>query len=395
MTKPTFGFLTWSLPSIKLRTLLFLLGLLNSLATIAQDQAQQPKGANCTQVLRLARTIYEQGRLHELENILSGCLAGDVGKDGAFATKQEKVDAYRFLCLAAIYLEEPTKADAAMTGILKTDHFFEPSNADPAEFKALYATFRTAPVISGMIKVGPNLTMPHILKYFPTTSTEGKGRYKPGVSFNVGVGAEKQFFPKAKMGLLRNSVLGAEVMLHSRSFGYQNDELFRNLPSDATASKTADKAFKYKSTWWNLNLYLRYRLNPNNKWDPYVGIGPSFNYLSKYRVDLPQTQFLKSDGETISSTATGPAVDVLEQFNKLATAVMIMGGGKIRLGDFYLLGEIRYQFGLNNTVNPENRTNQALTNDYGVTIHDHRQGDVMLMVGAIVPIFSPKKQTKK
>ena len=96
--------------------------------------------STCTQTLRTARSTYDQGRLQELPSLLDGCL-----KNGF--TQQEKVEAYKLLSLAYIYLEESAKADEAMLNLLRTDHYFEiNTSTDPAEFIALYRTFRTRPI---------------------------------------------------------------------------------------------------------------------------------------------------------------------------------------------------------------------------------------------------------
>src|SRR6187549_1035341 len=73
---------------------------------------------SCSQTLRLARSTYEQGRLHEIPALLAKCLAGGF-------SQQEKVEAYKLLCLSYIYLEEPQKADEAMLNLLRTDHYFK------------------------------------------------------------------------------------------------------------------------------------------------------------------------------------------------------------------------------------------------------------------------------
>src|SRR4051812_40329491 len=73
---------------------------------------------SCAQTLRLARSTYDQGRLHELPELLKNCL------ENGF-TKPEKVEAYKFLALSYTYLEEPDQADAAMLMLLQTDHYFE------------------------------------------------------------------------------------------------------------------------------------------------------------------------------------------------------------------------------------------------------------------------------
>src|SRR5688500_5368778 len=55
--------------------------------------------STCAQTLRLAQSIYDQGRLHELPQLLDNCL-----KENQF-NDEEKVNAYKLLTLTYIYLE--------------------------------------------------------------------------------------------------------------------------------------------------------------------------------------------------------------------------------------------------------------------------------------------------
>ncbi len=112
---------------------------------------------NCAQTLRLASATYDQGRLHELEGLLEPCI-----KSGGFSPA-ELVTAYKFMVLAYIYLEEPEKADATMLKILQTDHYFEVNEqVDPAEFKALYHTFRTWEIYRLGIRLSGNMTQNNV-----------------------------------------------------------------------------------------------------------------------------------------------------------------------------------------------------------------------------------------
>src|SRR6187402_851971 len=102
------------------------------------------------QTLRLARATFEQGRLHELPRLLENLQR---------FSQSEKVEAYKLLTQTYIYLEEPEKADEAMLNLLRTDHYFEVSEAvDPAEFVALYKTFRTTPTYRFGAKLGSNIS---------------------------------------------------------------------------------------------------------------------------------------------------------------------------------------------------------------------------------------------
>jgi hypothetical protein len=376
-----------------------ILSILTTFSAYAQTQPDaSPKStANCTQVLRLARAVYEQGRLHELETLLKDCLAGKVGTSTGFATVQERVDAYKLLTLSYIYLEEPEKADNAMLGLLAADHFFEINKAsDPAEFQALYNTFRITPVLSFGVKIGGTANFAHLLSTNPVGGqSPGKGKYSPGYSIIGGIFVERDLFPKSK-SFLKNTVGMAEFLFHARPNKITYDQMWVN---DKYGHHSATAQFNAKSSWIDMNLIIRYRLKPESKIDPYIGLGPGLSYLLKYEFDLPQTQQLAPNpslgDDIIFSTVTGQAVDTKSAYKKLGQSVTALGGIKFRIGEFYLNAEARYQFGLNNLVSDENRFVPDLVYNYQININDYRFSNFVLNVGATIPKFIPKKKKKK
>jgi flagellin-like hook-associated protein FlgL len=387
----------------------FLGSILTILTAFGAYAQTQPAGssksvANCTQQLRLARAVYEQGRLHELEALLDGCLKGQVGTQNGFATVQEKVDAYKLLVLSYIYLEEPEKANNAMLGLLDTDHFFEVNKtSDPAEFQALYKTFRTEPILSWGGKINVNLNLPSISKVYSVgAESAGNGKYKPGAHFAIGAFVEREFFPNLpEKNFLKYTVLRAEAFWIFRAFSMSNNEV------QANGSRT-DKTFsagrfegKSISQWIDLNAILRYRYNHNSNWDPYVGIGPGISYLLKHEINQVkyERQKLVYTGDKVSTVGSdaysGPAVDVKSAYKKIAQSVTAVWGVNTRLGEFYINLEGRVQFGLNNLINTKTRSIQALDLDYGMTLNDYRQTNILLSAGVTVPQFKPRKKTKK
>jgi len=176
------------------------------------------QASSCAQTLRLAQTTYEQGRLHELEALLDGCLKS--GFD-----EQQKVTAYRYLTLAYIYLEEPEKADAAMLSLLNSGqagHFFKPNDAvDPAEFIALYRKFRVEPLFRFGFKIGPTATMPAITEtFYVNGDAVGNGKFNPKVGFAVVGVFEKDFF-----GFIKNFSIAPEIGFTTRSYNYSNSKM--------------------------------------------------------------------------------------------------------------------------------------------------------------------------
>ena len=327
------------------------------------------------QTLRLARSTFEQGRLHELPGLLEKYL-----KDG-FSTS-EKIEAYKLLTQAYIYLEEPEKADQAMLDLLRTDNYFEINEAlDPAEFVALYKTFRTYPLFRVGIKLGPTATMPAITDVFAVNSSAlGNGKIKPKVNLSVGLVFEKDFY-----GWIKNFSIAPELMYVMRSYDYTNIRFNSSDQTPETAVVTQEQNF-HQQKWADLNLLVQYKLK-NTKLNPYFSAGPGMSYLLGASNEM-RTQ-VSGQG-----AITGPSLDTKASYNKLAYSAIFSVGSKIRVGSFYLTGDIRYQLGINNIVSKSTRSNPVAVYDYGYVPSNYRQNNLTVNLGLVIPYFNPIKLTK-
>ena len=284
--------------------------ILLSLTTFSSQVFGQ--ASTCTQTLRLVQSTYEQGRLHELETLMGGCLKS--GFDN-----QQKVQAYRYLTLAYIYLEEPEKADAAMLDLLNSDHFFKPNDAvDPAEFIALYRKFRVNPLFRVGLRLGPTATMPAIQEtFYVGSNAQGNGKFAPKVGFSLGLAFEKDF-----PGFIKNFSIAPEIVYISRSYNYTNPTL---TVSDSTGKPIISQTENLvKQSWLDLNLLVQYKLS-ESKFNPYISIGPGIGLLLKSTNGLAT----KVEGQ---GSITGPAEDTKSSFNPLTYSVVVAVGSKIRLG---------------------------------------------------------------
>lgn len=327
------------------------------------------QASSCAQTLRLARSTYEQGRLHELEGILNPCI------NSGF-TAEEKVEAYKLLTLAYIYLEEPQKADEQMRKILETDHYFQINpEIDPAEFVALYKTFRTDPVYSLGLKFGPSLVVPSVINdYYTSSDAVGSGKYSPGLGIQVGVFFEKSVYKKFS--------ITPEVLFASRRYS-ETTSLFVD---DVTQELAGSNETIYKQSWIDLNALVKYEITTNaaKTFGTYAGLGPmaSFSMSQKAQVNT-----IGLSGSAVS----GADVDVKDSFKTVFYAITVFGGIKYRIGGLYVIAELRYQYGLNNIVNPENRTNTEVALDYGAQFNDHRLSTLTGALGVSIPFFKPEK----
>lgn len=346
---------------------LFLLGL------VWKSQAQ------CAQTLRLARSTYEQGHLQELEGLLTPCLNL---KDGF--TKEEKVEAYKLLTLAYIYLEEPAKADEMMTELLRSDHFFEVNDdVDPAEFKALYSTFRTWPLFSLGLKLGPNAAMPAISKvYYVGADGAQNGHYSPGISFQAGLVFEKDLTHLEEKVFLSRLSACPELIYSNLATTYSNAGL---TESDETGSSNSNiEKAEFVSTWFNLNLLMKMKIRTDPQFSTFVTAGPGLHYLSAATGTM---QTVVGEG----SVETGPSIDVLENHNVLNFSAIVGAGLTYKFGDFYLAADLRYSVGLKNAIDPEHRSNENLVFDRMFIFDDFTINRLSANIGFILPIFSPKK----
>ncbi|CAN5228558.1 hypothetical protein BH09BAC3_BH09BAC3_20790 [soil metagenome] len=343
---------------------------------------------NCTQVLRLARSQYEQGRLHELPTLMDGCLSG---QGGSF-TKEEKKEAYRLLTLAYIYLEEPEKADETMLALLNTDHFFEINETlDPAEFIALYNKFRNKPVFWGAFKIGLNATQPNISKsYFVGSQASGKGSYGLNPSIQLFLTFEKDILTKKfpHKGVKKGESLlsfAPEIGFVSRGLTYSNAELA--FADEDPLKAISSQEFTLSQSWLDFNAIINYKFNNSQQFKTYVGLGPGVSYLLSSN-NLAKT--VLGNG----FTNTGSAVDDKSSYKSLIYSVTAIAGLKYKFGDLYVVADVRYQYGLVSIVDPAKRTNPDIAYNYQGVYNDYSVNNFSINVGLAYPYFKPKKLIK-
>lgn len=339
-----------------------------TIATYAQTAAP-----SCAQTLRLAQSVYEQGRLHEVPGILQKCLNENGFND------QEKVNAYKILTNTYIYLEEPEEADKSMLELLRTDHYFEINEAvDPAEFVALYRTFRTKPIYRLGVKFGTNLTQPNTLNF--NSIGEGNSSYDKKFGFSGGVSLEVPISPKITL----NPELHFVIKSFKSKFDYiQNQQVY----SSTTGGETQNVV--------SLPLLAQYvifekRRNPNA--EPSIIIyatgGTTIDYLLASKISAE----VKREGFQSIEVRSFSAKPQREKINLNAT---LGAGAKFRIAGGYFIAEARYNYGLSK-INSSTTilNNQNLLFDYGYSDGIYRLNSLNITVGYLQNFFNPKKKSK-
>lgn len=325
--------------------------------------------STCAQTLRLAQSIYEQGRLHELPELLDNCIA----KNGF--NEEEKVSAYKLLVLTYIYLEEPAKADEMMLALLRTDTEFKVNGAvDPAEFVALYKTFRTTPIYRVGIKLGAIATAPSAVS--ADYSDDGTNNTSHNFGFSGGVATEIPLSRK-----LSKFTVQPELAFELRSFDGINEWDGKNPLADQDRTTPATET----QAWISLPVSLQYGIVSAARTHYYASAGLSADYL------LSASKRLTSN----ISGNTGVdenAISVKSQRNSFNAGALVSAGLKRKIGNGFLVVEVRYKLGLMPiSARSDTYENETLLFDYKYVDGIYKLNSLSLSVGYLMNRYNPKK----
>ncbi|MDL5050935.1 porin family protein [Oscillatoria amoena NRMC-F 0135] len=334
---------------------------------------------DCAQTLRLARATYEQGRLHEIEGQLKTCLESGFTKD----QNQLKVEAYRILCLSYIYLEEPEKADDTMLKLKLTDPYYEPNPAvDPAEFVALYNTFRKDPVYRVGITLGGNFSQPNVKELVTVTELSGDSEFKRSFAIQFGGAID---VPLNIFKTRGKWTLHGELLYQQRRYEIDQKETTTN-PIDGSERVNEFEGIESQSALV-LPVALQYKFLDKDRLNPFIGFGiaPELMFGRKMTAE-------KIRGNQPSVPEKGE--DLAHQTFNLSAIVST--GVKIPMRPGFIVVELRYAHGLTNiTTEDDAYANQALALDYTFADSIFKMSSLSISASYIFDKFSPKKLKRK
>jgi outer membrane protein W len=315
------------------------------------------------QTLRLARSTYEQGRLHELPELLKPVLAaGD---------KAQKVEAYELLTEAYIYLEEPEKADDAMLNLLRTDPYYRPNpDVAPAELNALYKTFRTREIYRLGVKGGANILTPNFVS--SNNASVSSLSSKSGFGFTGSATVEIPITDKFTL----NPELQFQLMNFSgTSTSQQSTGEFSTLAA-------------YKFGYVSAPITIQYQVF-DSKLKPYALVGISPDYLISSSITFNESRA----GFTAVGPSTFNSIDAINKFNLSSIA----GAGiRLRIAGGYLVAEFRFKYGFSSITSiPNTYSNPSQVFDFKYADGIYKLTSYSLSVGYVQNFFNPKKKKLK
>jgi hypothetical protein len=321
----------------------------------------------------LAQSVYDQGRLHELEDIITkGLAVGD-------CDQQTKVNLYKLLTLAYIYLEEPQKADDSMLKLLQTDHYFEINEAvDPAEFVALYNTFRTHEIYRVGAKLGVNASQPNVVNSVTAIELAPGSEYKYGIAIHFGGAVDVPLNDKM--------TLHGELLYLQKKFELDL-KVDRGLDSDGKPLSQEFQGFETQN-YLSLPLSVEYKI-ADKKYNPFVTGGFSIDYLLS---DKLKSIRIRDDAASIPETT----FDLKPHRENINISVLIGAGVKLKMGGGYFIAEVRYIYGITNVNSTETAfANQQATWDQGYADPVFKVTSLAVSGTYVLNIFNPKKNKIK
>jgi hypothetical protein len=336
--------------------------------------------SDCTQTLRQARTTFDEGRIHELEARLSGCI-----KSGF--NDEERTEAYRLLILSYIYLDETDKADKTMLALLRDNHGFSINQqADPTELINLYETFRTKPIFFWGFRGGFNTTFVNVINAYGVHNlSNSNAKYSNKLGFVAGLLIEKNIGNRL--------TFRSDIQYINNTFDYENKFSKKTDDGSDIVVLTASEA----QNSIGLSLMVQYTFfkpqeenqkNKIKKLNPYIGIGVTGRNLLSSNLTFDVSN-------KVGSSPDGPSEDLIEpeirkSFNPTAD---IEVGIKKSVGLSYITTGLRYSYGLLD-ITDRHYDNGRLSTYYGFAANDINTHSITLFIGILIPNYSPKKLTK-
>lgn len=280
--------------------------------------AQEP--ATCAEKLRTAQTLFEQGMVDQVPELISGCL-----KSGF--NREESLQAYKLIIQSYLFDDQLGLADSAMLSFLRKNPEYEVSPTDHTSFVSLFNNFVSKVVIQFTLHAGVNIPFTSTISNGPVLGIPGKRRFS-GAATNFYASAE------AKYKITRKVELNAEA-------GYSQFSFMHSAPvSNGSPYVFAESNYEETQRRIEIPLTVTYDLFRFGKFTPYarLGLGPAFNVGSSAIGEL-----------NFTDTRTYPRTGASEKnLPRIFMDVFIQAGAgiKFKVREGYIVGEVRCSPGL-------------------------------------------------
>lgn len=225
--------------------LIFMIPGINSFVLHAQEPT-------CAEKLQTAQTLFERGQVHQVPDLIVGCL-------GSGFTREEALEAFKLIIQSYLFEENLGKADSAMLAFLRKYPEYTLSPTDHSSFVGLFNSFVSKVVIQVSMHIGTN--MPFVMVTKSNTHLTGSKKKYSSSAMNLFGSFE------AKYKLNNKLELNAELGYSQLSF---------------SSSETIDfgvSVFQEKYTRLEIPIGFTYDIVKWGSFTPYarLAVGPALN----------------------------------------------------------------------------------------------------------------------
>ncbi|UCH13251.1 MAG: PorT family protein, partial [Bacteroidales bacterium] len=283
---------------------------------------------DCLSTFQDARRLFDQGRIGEIPEMLAPCI------ESGF-TRTQKIEAYKLIILAYLFDDDQYAAEKNMLEFLRKYPEYEIMPTDPVEFVYLFESYKTQAILSMGITFGPNLANPRIIEpYNAGDVTHNSSSNKSGLGFQAGFNISRYISDKLFMNI------GINYTTNQYSF---EDDYY-----NADEMQFTEITFKEKITIIDIPVTIAYEISSRSI-DYYLCTGISVGRINKVTGKPSRTY------DVNSPPITGADIS-MNDFRVSNTFFSIIGAGfKYKVPRGYLMCDIRFNIGLNNIINVENR----------------------------------------
>jgi hypothetical protein len=319
---------------------------------------------NCTNNLKEAESMYENGRIDEIPALLKSCL-----KKGF--TKEEQVRAYRIIIKSYLFNQDIKSASQSMLSFLKEfPEYIPEKNTDGADFLNLYRKFETLPVIAIGGYAGVNITNIAVIQSY-ALNNDDKQTYEYGTpGFQLGLIFSRPVHKYLDINL--------GVALERYNFNYTSE------------------AFGFsKTTLQEHQTHLSIPISGTfvyqlDRWHPFVKIGIKPSFLIDNQA-TPNRVYINNSNDDI----TGTDIDMANHRNNINLSLTTEIGIRYKIQEGYLFFNAGYQLGLLNLVNTNERyNNPELLYIYYYLDDDFKLNNMSFSIGYTRMLYKPKPKQR-
>lgn len=314
----------------------------------------------CTNTLKEAESMYENGNIEEIPAILQSCM-----KRGF--TKEEKIRGYKLMIKSYLFNQDMKSAAKVMLDFLQDFPEYIPEKAnDGADFIHLHDKFETLPVITIGAFAGANISNVSVMQSYALNDQDKQSYKYSAPGFQIGLKFSRPLYKYVEVNL--------DLLIERNTFEYTNKSF--------GFSKTT---LQERQTCFSLPVSGTF-VYKFGKFIPFVSLGLNTSYLMSDQV-TPTRIYTDNSSDDI----TGTDIDMLPHRRKVNLSFLTGFGVRYKVPEGYLFFRTTYKMGLLNQVNANARyDNPELMYMYYYVDDDFKLNNLSFSFGYSRMLYKPK-----